>query len=178
MNTAKNYGIISAASLLSGILFFALYNQWIIIKLPSFAPLTTSTSLINKKKITLHFFHQDKWKTETQDQLWTDSVTKNLSQLINSWLIVLDDERIITKKTVLQSALLSQSGTAYISFDHNVLPKEDPIYKKWMIIEGLLKTIRSNEIPIQQVQFLIQHQQLNDPHLDFSMPWPVYGFIK
>ena len=178
MNTTKNYAIISTASLLSGILFFAFYNQWIIIKFPSFAPLTTTASLINKKKITLHFFHQDKWKTETQDQLWTDSVTKNLSQLINSWLIVLDDERIITKKTVLQSALLSQSGTAYISFDHNVLSKEDPIYKKWMIIEGLLKTIRTNEIPIQHVQFLIQHQQLNDPHLDFSMPWPIHGFMK
>ena len=89
-----------------------------------------------------------------------------------------DDERIVTKKTVLQSALLSQSGTAYISFDHNVLSKEDPIFKKWMIIEGLLKTIHTNEIPIQQVQFLIQHQQLNDPLLDFSLPWPIHGFMK
>lgn len=178
MNTTKNYTLICAASLLSGMLFFALYNQWIIIKFPSFAPLSTNASLINKKKITLHFFHQDKWKTEIQDQLWTENVTKNLSQLINSWLVVLDDERIISKKTVLQSALVSHSGTAYISFDHNVFSKEDPLFKKWMIIEGLLKTIRTNEIPIQQVQFLIQHQQLNDPHLDFSMPWPIHGFMK
>lgn len=178
MNILKTQATIAFSSLLAGILFFALYNQWIIIKLPSFAPITTNGSLINKKKISLHFFHQDKWKTETQDQLWTESVTKNLSQLINAWLAVLDDERIITKKTVLQSALLSQSGTAYISFDHNILSKEDPLFKKWMIIEGLLKTIRTNDIPIQNVQLLIQHQQLNDPHLDFSMPWPIYGFIK
>ncbi len=178
MNTTKNYLVLSAVSLIIGIFFFAFYNQIIIIRIPSFTPIEVTPSVINKKTIALHYFHQDRWKAETHEQLWADSAAKNLSQLINTWLTLLDDERIITKKTTLQSALLSEANTAYLSFDHNLFTKEDPVFKKWMIIEGLLKTIRANISSIQNVQLLVQHQQLQDPHLDFSMPWPLCGFMK
>ena len=133
---------------------------------------------MSKKEITLHYFSHEKWNCEKQELLWSDSTTKNTYQLINAWLTLLDEEQIISKKITLQTALLSTSGTMYLSFDHNLLSKEDTIFKKWMLIEGLLKTIAINNIPVQQVQFLVHHQPLHDPHLDFSSPWPVYGFIK
>lgn len=178
MNITKQYILICIFFLFGGILFCGFYNQWIIIQLPTFTTKKNDASLINKKKVTLHFYHKDKWKTETQEQLWTDTVSKNLVQVINSWLALLDEERIIPKKVSLESALISQASTAYISCDHTFFSKEDSIFKKWMLIESLLKTIRENGIPIQDVQFLVHHQPLQDPHLDFSQPWQTIGFIR
>jgi len=65
----------------------------------------------------------------------------------------------------------------YLSFDHNIFAKEETIFKKWMLIEGLLKTLAFNGIAISYVQFLVQHQQLHDAHLDFSLAWPIQGFM-
>lgn len=136
------------------------------------------SAIIKKKQIAQHYFHANKWKTEKQEMLWQDNIEKNIFHIINAWLVLLDEEHIIAKKTTLQSALVTQSGTVYLSFDHNILGKEETIFKKWMLIEGLLKTIASNDIVITHVQFLVQHQPLQDAHLDFSLPWPVCGFIS
>ena len=174
----QRYLFLSAACFVIGIIFCAFYNQWLIIKLPSQQPINTISTLVNKKTVILDYFHHDKWKTETQEHLWTESDAKNLIQLINAWLTLLDEEHITPKKTTVQSVLISPSSTAYISFDHNILSKEDSIFKKWMVIESLLKTIRSNTIVIQNVQFLMHHQILNDAHLDFSSPWPLNGFMQ
>lgn len=177
MNT-KKYLIISCLSFFTAIIFCALYNQWIIITIPSRNKIEAlHNSVIGTKKISLHYFHHAKWHSEQQELLWSHNNTKNAQQLINAWLTLLDEERVTTKKIALQSALLSQSHTLYISFDHNPLAKEDTIFKKWMFIEGLLKTVRKNNIAIQHVHFLVQHQPLIDYHLDFSMPWPVQGFV-
>lgn len=140
--------------------------------------MTTTSSVIQKKQIILYYFHGDKWKTEKQELLWSESLEKNIFQLVNAWLTLLDEERITAKKIMLQSALISTASCVYLSFDHNVLSKEETIFKKWMIIEGLLKTLALNGITISHVQFLVQHQPLHDAHLDFSLAWPVHGFMK
>lgn len=179
MNTSRSYIIISGAAFASALLFFALYNQLIIFRTPwASENVTGSSVLIQKKQIGLHYFYGDKWKTEKQELLWSESVEKNIFQLINAWLLLLDEEHILVKKTTLQSAIISDAGCAYLSFDHNILGKEETIFKKWMLIEGILKTIALNGITIQHVQFLVQHQPLQDAHLDFSLPWPIHGFIK
>lgn len=126
----------------------------------------------------MHYYHGDKWKAEKQELLWSDSVEQNILQLLNAWFMLLDEEHITPKKTMVQSALISTADCAYLSFDHNIFTKEETIFKKWMLIEGLLKTLVANGILLQQVQFFVQHQQLYDAHLDFSFPWPVHGFLK
>lgn len=174
----KHYIVISTTAFLSGFLFFAVYHQWII-----FAPpwqkdvFVSSSETIQKKQIILHYFHGDKWKTEKQEMLWQETIEKNIFHIVNAWLALLDEEHITLKKTALQSALVTASGTVYLSFDRTIFNKEEMIFKKWMLIEGLLKTIRSTNLNITHVQLLIQHQQLQDIHIDFSMPWPVHGFI-
>jgi hypothetical protein len=179
MNELKSYSIISGACLCVGLLFCAIYNQWIIFRFPTFVQTATGdTSAITKKQVTHFYFHHEKWKMEKQELLWTENSAKNSEQLINAWLALLDEERITSKKIALQSALISISGNLYLSFDHNIFAKEDPIFKKWMLIEGLLKTLLYNGIAVHHVQFLVQHQQLTDPHLDFSLPWPIHGFSK
>jgi hypothetical protein len=179
MDIPRSYIIISSASFLSAILFFAVYNQWIIFCAPWACKNGISSSVVmQKKQVTHYYFHGDKWKTEKHEMLWHESVEKNIFQLVNAWLTLLDEERIVAKKRTLQSALVAVSDCVYLSFDHNILGKEETIFKKWMMLEGLLKTIASNDISIQQVQFLVQHQPLHDAHLDFSLPWPIHGFMK
>jgi hypothetical protein len=178
VNSYRSYIIISSAAFFSALLFFAVYNQWILFCTPwATKNITDTSSVIQKKQITHYYFYGDKWKTEKQELLWTESTEKNIFQLINAWLTLLDEERVTAKKVMLQSALVSSSGCVYLSFDHNIMGKEEAIFKKWMLIEGLLKTILLNDIPVQQVQFLVQHQQLNDAHLDFLLPWPIHGFM-
>ena len=59
-----------------------------------------------------------------------------------------------------------------------VFEKEANTFEKWMFIEGILRTLKENGIPVQQVQFLRLRVPLNDPHLDFSKAWPIQGFMS
>jgi hypothetical protein len=179
MNIQREYLVISSAAFIAGLLFFAIYNQWILFCVPWTTKYSNDAArVMQKKQVTHYYFHGDKWKTEKQELLWTESTEKNVFQLVNAWLTLLDEERITSKKIMLQSALISASGCAYLSFDHHIVGKEEATFKKWMLIEGLLKTIALSGIPVQHVQFLLQHQQLHDAHLDFSLSWPIHGFIK
>lgn len=173
------YAAISSAAFVSALLFFALYNQLIVFCTPwNVQNIATTSSVIQKKHVTHYYYHGDKWKTEKQELLWSDSIEKNIVQLLNAWFTLLDEEHITPKKTMVQSALISTAHCLYLSFDHNIFAKEDTLFKKWMLIEGLLKTISQNDIVIKQVYFLVQHQQCHDSLLDFSLPWPSHGFLK
>lgn len=173
------YIYLSFICLTIGMLYCAFAREWIIVRYPLNTPNTTPTQPIEKKQVTLFFWHHNSWKTETQDLLWSTHGDRNSYQLINAWLTLLDEENIMRKKITLQSALLSPSETElYLSFDHNPLPKQVSTFEKWMLIEGLLKTIRKNEIPIQGIHFLVYHQPLQDQHLDFSKAWPIQGFSR
>jgi hypothetical protein len=179
MNTKQFYIIISSAAFVLALLFFAIYNQLILFRSPwNVHNITTTSSVVQKKQVTIYYYHADKWKTEKQDLLWSDNKEKNIVQLLNTWFMLLDEEHITPKKTMVQSALISPADCLYISFDHNIFAKEETIFKKWMLIEGLLRTLVVNGIPCKHVQFFVQHQQLYDPHLDFSCAWPIQGFIK
>lgn len=178
-NAPHKYIIISSAAFFAALIFFVLFNQIIVISIPGIGQaVSNSAAAIQKKQVTHYYYHGDRWKTEKQEMLWHEKNEKNIFQLVNAWLALLDEERIIAKRTTLQSALIASSGCVYLSFDHNVLSKEETIFKKWMLLEGLLKTISANGIPVQEAQFLVQHQLLQDAHLDFSCPWPIHGFMK
>lgn len=177
----KNYSflLLFCIPVIMGILFFAFLQNWIIIRLPTTATHKQHAPTITKKTVQLIFWHNNKWNTEKTDLIWSEKKDHNLYYLINSWLSLLDEEEIMTKKVSLQTALLVSSGQeAYLSFDRNPLDKERSTFDKWMWIEGLLKTIRENNITIQKVRLLVHHQPLHDNHLDFSKPWPLIGFIK
>lgn len=174
----NSYVLISAISFFMGLIFFAVYNQWIIFSTPwNRHAMTMQSEMIQKKQVVYYYFAGDKWKTEKQEILWYQHADKNIFQVVNAWLTLGEDEHLIAKKTSVHPILISSAHTAYISFDHNILGKEEIIFKKWMLIEGLLKTIASNDVGITHVQFLVQHQPLQDAHLDFSMPWPIQGFV-
>ncbi len=177
-DSLKNYIILSGVSFCMALIFFAFYNQWVVVYIPRSCDNNIQSIRIQKKQIQHHYFHGDKWKSEKQELLWHTSNEKNIFHLVNTWLALLDEEHVISKKTTVQSVLIDVSGCIYLSFDHAIFGKEDTIFNKWMLIEGLLKTIITSGIVCSRIQFLVQHEPLHDAHLDFSQPWPLHGFMK
>jgi hypothetical protein len=161
-----------------GGLWLAIQREWIIIQAPTILSFNTGAQN-HKRMITCYVWHHDHWQTETQELVMSDDGAQNLRHLIAAWLSILSEEDSSLKKIYLQSALIDPTGiSAYISFDRSPFAKNVSTLSKVMWIEGLLKTVRENNIPIQTIYFLVRHQALTDTHLDFSHPWPITGFTN
>lgn len=174
----KQTGLICGLALCVAAILFAISQQWIIFRVPQIHTQNTQEQVITKQQVTLWFWHQNQWKSEKTELLWSQNISENISQLVSALLILFEEEQLLDKKTNLQSVTLTADHmNALISFDRPPLAKQASIYTKWMMIEALLKTIRTHGIKIQTVQFLTHHQPMQDAHLDFSHPWPVNGFI-
>jgi hypothetical protein len=164
-----------------GLIACALHYEIIIIRLPHQTQTLQPALLkpVNKKTITLYAFLHNQWKQEKQEIMWTSSTATTINYMLSSWLTFIEDEFNTLKKTSIQAISLCPAGnTVYISFDRNPLEKNASTFAKWMWIESLLKTLRENGITVQLVHFLVHHQPLTDPHLDFSFAWPIKGFIE
>lgn len=165
-------------SLCGGMFYLALDRGFIVINNVSKQSIVTQGSL-EKKPVKLMYWHHDQWKHEKVEIIWSSQQAVTVKHLIDAWLTLMDEEKMMEKKVSLQAAIASPSEQElYLSFDRNPFSKEDSTYDKWMWIEGILKTLRENGIKFQFVRFLVHHQQLNDYHLDFSNPWPMSGFVK
>ncbi len=165
--------------LTAGILFYALYHELIIIRNPFTTQMPRLDKMHAKKHMfTLMFWKDRSWQKEKIELIHSDNKAQTLQYLIASWLGLLDDEQMLPRKISLQSVMLDSSGKeAYVSFDGNPLAKKSSIFDKWLWAEGLLKTIRENNIALTSIQFLVHHQPLADPHLDFFHLWPITGFL-
>lgn len=179
---SKNLFILSAVCAVCGALMYALHQGWIIVNSPR--PIAGQLSepvrmpAVIQKKLFLYFWHHDAWHHETTQLVWSNHSAQNICYLINSWLSLLDDEKLTIKKVTLQTAMIDPSNNElYISFDRSLFSKEATTYEKWMLIEGLLKTLQENGITTPRIHFLIHHQPMLDPHLDFTSPWPLSGFL-
>jgi len=177
----NNYIFISIPFFLIGLLSLA-YNQgWIILQFPSYkkeAEQTAQQLRAQKKPATLFFWHNKRWNKETVEILETQDTAQTTQHLLNSWLTLLDEESVMTKKVMLQSALISDNKELYLSFDRNPFNENDGTYNKLMWIEGLLRTIREHNTPVQSIRFLVHHQPMQDYHLDFSNSWRLAGFLN
>lgn len=164
-----------------GILFFCLYQEWIIVQI-SFGtkpPLTNATGTVEKKNVRFYFWKQNKWNFEDIEIIWSENVITTLEYLVKRWLALADEEGVLHKKVMLQTASLSESGNnAYLSFDRYPFNQEGSTFEKLSIIEGLLKTLKESGINILHIHFLVHHAPIQDYHLDFSHPWPLYGFLS
>ena len=178
----RSYIILCATALISGFIFFAIMNSWIIIRIPGFYSLTYDAQMHQfsyKKEVALHFYQNQGWYSEKMDIIWSDDRNLALIELIKAWLLLCHEEKVCSKKINLESVLLDQhQSTAYVSFDSSFFTKQQTIFEKWMFIESLLKTINTNLNGISTVALLVHHCPLQDMHLDFSKPWPIQGFIS
>lgn len=160
--------------IIAGILYASITHDVIVLRLPG-QKHTYSENLLEKKLVTLHYYTQGQWHQETVDIIWAQDTANATSHLVERWLALLDEEQVTEQKIVLQSVICAGKDL-YISFDQVPFAESDT-YTKWMWVEGLLKTIRDTGIKAQGVYLLVHHQQLEDPHLDFSHAWPLIGFM-
>jgi hypothetical protein len=168
----------STISLLTGILLYAVHQEWIIIQINRSATVPPHSSTM-KKTITLSYWHANKWHKETVQSIEGTTVEDTIARVVTHWLTLLDTEHIVPKKVTVQSVALSPSKQeAYLSFDRNFLPKEWSLRRKWLLVESLLRTIADNHLPITALFLLVHHQPLIDAHLDFRQAWPLTGFIQ
>ncbi len=178
----NNYLKLSLVCLCGGAIAYALHNNWLIIRYPSYKKEIQEyyqRATTNKKKVYLSFWHHDRWHTEDKQLLWSASTGDNVMHVINSWLSLLDEYEVTDKKVALQTALVGNpNNLVYLSFDNNLFAQHHTVFEKWMLLEGLLKTIRENTIDIQQVRFLVHHRPMKDPHVDFTNAWPLSGFLE
>jgi hypothetical protein len=178
----KTVGTFSLIATGASIIFFAYINQWIIIQYPlttqtDQAPLMACRS--QKKKVALMYWHNAQWHTENSELIWTDNATTNLIYLVDTWLSLADEEKVMDRKISLQTAIINPvQKQAYLSFNRSPFNGQQTIMHKWMVIEGLLKTIAQSGIDVRTIYVLENHQPLVDPHLDFSNAWPIEGFLK
>lgn len=178
----KKYAFFAIALLCSviGIIFFLIQRNWLIIQFTG-APASSTRAMIGKpnvnsqKTVRLYYWKNDKWHHDDVDIIWNDHQdAHNTKQLIKQWLSLMQDEHIITPSVVLQAVSFSSSGSQiYVSFDQSIFSKDWSITKKWQIFEGLCKTLYYSQSKIQAIRLLVNHQTLDDDHLDFSQMLPV-----
>lgn len=173
----KKFGLYSILCIISGVLFFCYMEEIIIITIPH-KQYSKATHTTRHKKIVLYYWQHKQWRQESQEMVWGARHEKNAHYLINALLRLLYEEKITHKKITVEAVLLSSSGhELYVSFDRNPLHGEASTYQKWLLIEMILKTVRLNEIKVQQIVFLHHHAPIEDEHLDFSKAWPLQGFL-
>lgn len=173
----KKIIIFLIVSFLGGIVLFAMHHDWIIINIP-YHMATHNDQLISKKQIMVYWWQHDQWNQESHNVIWSKSQARNSEICVTHLLDSLHDNQELRKKIYVQAAALMPSGhDLIVSFDALPFTPDDPMIKKWMIIESILKTIRSNTIALTSVHFLVNHQPMIDRHLDFSLPWPIQGFM-
>ena len=130
-----------------------------------------------KKQITLFFYKNKSIRKEIETAVFTKDMQENCVIIINRWLSVLLDEGLISTRITVQAASYDISGKKLLlSFDQTILNHADPVFKKLMTIEMLLKTIRENISQVQEVYLLVNHNPLKDEHIDTVLAWPINGF--
>lgn len=180
MPITKKNQIILITSFILGLLTFAFYQSWIVVRWPVYAKNKKLTTITNKKTFKLIYWHDDNWHTEDVGSIWSANNTEqNIQYLVNNWLSLLEEEKVMPIKVTLQSVMLSPSGNqAFLSFDRQPFNLESSTLKKLMWIEGLLRTLKQNMVTVQSVHFLVHHAHMDDDHLDFSFAWPLEGFLQ
>ncbi|MBT3827653.1 hypothetical protein HOL34_03090 [bacterium] len=167
-----------------GTIMYAWYHGIILIRLrrhqteqPGFA---AQQAAITKHKVKMHYWHQERWMNEQSSIIWyKNKRSDNIAHLIQAWFTLLEEDNIIARRVSVQSCALSGSGkVAYASFDRSPFGEQDAIFAKWLLIEGLLKTLHANQVGITHIHLLCHNQPIKDYHIDFNNPWPVSGFAK
>ena len=169
------YSLVSAVLFLVGTCMYAWYHEYIIIN-PHRSFIAAQENSTHKKTISLYYF-KETWRTDSIPLLLSQENTHNAHILVGRWLESALDEALLKKKVSVQTAFITSNQELILSFDRSLFAKESSTFDKWMIIEGILKSLKENVPHLKRVRFLVNHAPLVDAHLDFSNAWPVEGFI-
>src|SRR3989304_1974206 len=82
-----------------GLIFLALQNNIIIIRNPFIRQNMQERSDVEKRRTNLYYWHHDKWNHEPTEIIWYEDKSKTIKHLIDSWLTLMDEEKLMDKKT-------------------------------------------------------------------------------
>ncbi|MBA2307383.1 hypothetical protein H0W26_04590 [Candidatus Dependentiae bacterium] len=172
------YGLAIGGALCGGFLFYALYNDYIIIRLPSRGGIMIyEHPPVKRKNATFFYWHQGKLAFEEKMILSSTDMVFALTELVTHWLATVEQEGASVRRVNLDTVLLDRSGTeAFISFDRSPFIASQSTFQKLMWIEGLLKTLNEAGLSVHKVRFLMKSKPLVDPHLDFNHSYPLTGY--
>jgi hypothetical protein len=176
----RSFSLLITICIAGGALFFLLHRKWLIVHF-TMSPMgitaasTQSTQLSTHKTIKLFYWKNEKWLQEEISIIWDEqNMAQNARQVLKQWLATMHNEHLLAPHVALESLALSSLGNeAYISFDRSLFSPEWPIIKKWLILEGLFKTILAAQLPLHSVTLLVHNRPMEDEHLELSQPLPV-----
>jgi hypothetical protein len=176
------YLLIAFFAFILGILFYLIYNNYIVIK---FLNISSShyLNLRYKKRrkalVNLYFYNNNSLIKKEHEIIQSDSILESLRYIINSWLSIAYQERYITKKVYLENIAIDNTGKIiFVSFSKPFIGKYISIKKKLYIVESFLKTINSNNSDIRYILFLVDNQPMSDLDINFDCLWPISGYIS
>lgn len=172
---------ICATLFLTGCLFFFYQESWIVFTSPfnQSSKSYQEQQSTKSKTVTLYSLQGNSIKKETTDIIHSDNTAQNIQNLLNAWLLFLEDEHVTEfENKVISVALSPSKQEAFISLNQYPFDSSWSTYRKLMWTESLLKTIKDNNVPIVSVRLLVQHQPILDDHLNFTATWPLGGFIN
>ena len=167
---------------MTGLTWYAYQKEWIIILLPHQTTHVQAASNANdttfsQQKITLFFWKHQEWHKEQISIIWSFDLATNIKTITHNWITLLEDEKLIDTDIQLLSAIVTGNKELFLSYNKNLFHEQSSTYDKLMLIHSLLKTLHENKILIQSVRFLVHHQIMNDDHLNFSISWPITGYM-
>lgn len=159
-------------------IFFAYQESWIIFMMPHKKEVIQLSTEIKPAEALLSFWKHGKWNFEKVSYIKSSDPAQNIKTIAHLYFRLLDDEEIIHNDVEVNSVVLHRNKQiAFISCNQSPFNNQDHTKIKLMIIEGVLKTLRENNISIPLIQFLTNHQPIIDDHLDFTIPWPIKGYL-
>jgi len=165
---------------IAGITFFLIQRNWLVVQCAFIPPQTTLSSAQEKDVTTqkvaqLFYWNNETWRSEDATIIWHAADNAHNAQLlIKQWIVTLHDEHLIPQNVTLESVALSSPGTeAYISFSHSLFTDDLSTMNKWLLVEGLVKTLHAAGLGLHSIMLLIHHRPMVDDQLDFSQPLPV-----
>jgi len=164
-----------------GLCIYSYQKNWIIFRFPfskkNDIQIATNQEQAQKKLITGYWYTKDRWYQETSTIVWSDQEYA-IKQIVNYWFETALQEKMIYNDVHIETVAITKQQEALISLDSNPFHASMSIHEKLMIMESILKTLRSNKVKIHSMRFLLHHESLYDHHLDLIRAWNINGYIS
>lgn len=171
------YLALSIVSILVGSLFYAITHNIIIIRYPPNYTIKTAHGGLNKELMRFTYWKGTvpvhEWRHIIQDE--EDIV--NAQRIIAMYWTIIEDNGLFPSRIQVQSTATDRTGKVLLcSLSDNPCNTEASTLTAWLLIEGLILTLRELMPQFQKILFLVNHEPLVHPTLDYSCPWPFEGF--
>lgn len=170
---------LSIGTFLCGIVTYAYFNEWIIVRNPwhSLECSSEYQPRVQRTDISLFFWHSDHWHTEKITVGLPHDMQERVIIIVNAWLHEAAQSNFITHACTAEAALFdARTHTIYLSLNKSPFDLHKSTYAQISVIESLLHTL-ADTLPedISMVQLLINHAIPEMSYLDCTQPFPIQG---